>query len=633
MLNVMRRTAKSFIIRLLLILLALSFMVWGVGNYVNSRILRPVVEADDWKIGLHEFSTAYEQEFQNLRERFGGSIDKKTAEMLGLKHRTLNSLINRHLLLAAGRDLRLTVSPDVLRQRIESTPAFQVDGKFDRARYELVLRNNRIGGPKEFEAQLTEDILSDQIRRAVTAPSILPKELVSDIYRLESEKRVAHILSLDSKGLEDEIKPSDAELEEYIKKDQSRFMTRIKVKLRYALLNSDSVRDAVKVSDEEIQEFYSDHIKEYRKGETRKARHILVKIDAKVDAAAANEKIRKANERLKNGEPFETVAKEMSEDVSAAQGGDLGEFGPGMMVPEFDRVVFSSETGKVSEPVTTKFGVHLIRVDQINAPETKPLEKVVVEVRGRIVEQKAKDLVFDRSATFEDQLAASGNLQTISKDLNLRYKETDFFARDEPGRSGVENDPKFLEVAFATTKGTVSPLLELSNSQFVALEVVDRQEPVPMGLEQAKEEVTRALRADKAREEAGKILQSMLKALGENKPVAEIAAIHPKIRSVTTEPFLRDGKEKEPGPKIREVVFKLHSDKPNHAEVIDDEGRLSVVRLDKVIDAPVDAGKEAEQELLTKLEESFGQEQLIAYLNGLWIKANIRINQDVLDRL
>lgn len=632
MLNAMRRGAKSFIIRLLLILLAMSFMVWGVDSYVNSRGQKPVVEADGWKIGIQEFSAAYEQEFQTLRERFGGSIDKKTAEMLGLKNRTLNALINRHLILNAGHDLHLTVSTDILRQRIDSTPAFQVDGRFDKSRYELVLRNNRLS-PKEFEAQLKADIVSDQIRRAVSQPTVLPKALVSDIYRLNNEKRVANIVTLDPKELEDSIKPADAELEEFLKKNQAQFMTKAKVKLRYALLNNDSVRDAVKVTDEEMQEFYEEHIREYRKGETRQARHILARIDEKTDATAANEKIRKASDRLKAGEPFETVAKEMSDDASAGQGGDLGEFGPGMMVPEFDKAVFSAEVGKVSEPVTTKFGVHLIRVEKINAPETKPLEKVTLEVRGRIVENKAKDLVYDRSATFEDQLAASGNLQTIAKDLNLRYKETDFFARDEPGRGGVENDPKFLEVAFSTAKGSVSPLLELTNHQFLALEVLDRQEPAPKSLEQAKEEVTRAFRAEKGREEAAKLMQNALKALGEGKPIQEIAAANDKLRISTPAPFLRESKEKEPGAKIREAVFKLHPDKPHFGEIIDDEGRLSLARLEKIIDAPAETDKEAENELLAKLEESLGQEQLIAYLNGLWIKANIRIHQEVLDRL
>ncbi|MBF0272456.1 MAG: SurA N-terminal domain-containing protein [Magnetococcales bacterium] len=631
MLNVMRRSAKSVLIKLLLVFLALSFMVWGVESYVNSRSQSPVVEAKGWNIGPHEFSEAYEQEFQRLRERFGGSVDKKTAEMLGLKQRTLHSLINRYLILSASRDLRLTVSPNVLRQRIESTPAFQVDGAFNKERYDLVLRNNRLSA-REFERQLTSDIVSDQIRRAVSTPTALPKALVSNLVRMENEKRSVLILSLDPKDLEAGIKSTNDDLEAFLKKNQGQFMTKAKVKLRYAVLNNDSVRDAVQVSEEEIKEFYTEHLKDYSKGETRKARHILARIDDKTDAAAANEKIRKAAERLKAGEAFETVAKELSDDSSAAQGGDLGEFGPGVMVPAFEKVAFSLEAGKVSEPVTTAFGVHLIRVDQIHPAETKPLEKVSAEVRGRIVENKAKDLVYERSGTFEDQLAASGSLKTISNDLNLRYKETDFLAQDDAGRSGVELEPKFLEAAFATAKGSVSSLIEVSNNQFVALEVVDRQEPAPKTLEQSKDEVVKALTAEKAKEETHTLMTTALKALGEGKSAEEITAIHAKIRSATPSPFLREGAEKEPGPKVRDVSFKLQSDKPNHPELIEEEGRLLAVRLIKIIEPSAEEIKAAEKEFSAKLEESLGQEQLIAYLNGLWNQSNIRINQPMLDR-
>ncbi|MBF0190423.1 MAG: SurA N-terminal domain-containing protein [Magnetococcales bacterium] len=631
MLNVMRRSAKSILIKMLLVLLALSFMVWGVESYVSSRSQLPVVEAKGWSIGPQEFSEAYEQEFQRLRERFGGSLDKKTAEMLGLKQRTLHSLINRYLILSASRDLRLTVSPNGLRQRIESTPAFQVDGKFTMERYELVLRNNRLSA-REFESQLTSDIVSDQIRRTVTTPTTLPKALVDNLMRMENEKRSVLVFSLDPKDLEAGIPSTDEALETFLKNNQARFMTKAKVKLRYALLNSDSVRDAVQVTPEEIREFYDEHIKEYSKGETRKARHILARIDDKTDAAAANEKIRKATERLKAGEAFETVAKELSDDSSAAQGGDLGEFGPGVMVPAFEQVAFALEAGKVSEPVTTAFGIHLIRVDQIHPAETKPLEKVSTEIRGRIVENKAKDLVYDRSGTFEDQLAASGNLKSISSDLNLRYKETDFLAQDDAARSGVELDPKFLEAAFSTAKGSVSPLVELSNNQFVALEVVDRQEPAPKTLEQSKEDVVKAFITEKAGEEARTHMNAVLKLLQEGKPVAEITAVHAKIRSVTPPPFLREGAEKEPTPKIREVGFKLHPDKPNHPEIVEDEGRLVAVRLLKIVEPSPEELKTAAKEFLPKLEESLGQEQLIAYLNGLWNQSNIQINQSMLDR-
>ncbi len=632
MLNLLRRSANTFIIKMLLVLLALSFMVWGVGSYINSSNQLPVAEADGWSIGRQEFSQAYDHEFRSMRERFGGSLDKKTAEMLGLKTRTLNALINRHLILSAGAHLHLTVSADILRHRIAATPAFQNKGKFDKERYNQLLYSNRMT-PLEFENQLTADIVTEQLRRTTGTLVALPKALVEDVYHLENEKRIVTTFALKAKDLEETIQATDAELEAYLKKNNQNFMTQAKVKVNFALLNTDSVRDLVKVTEDEIKEFYTEHSKEYQKPETRKVRHILVKTDEKTNAEAAMKKIQQAQERLKNAEPFEAVAKALSDDATADQGGDLGTFGRGVMVPPFEQVAFSAEVGKVSPPVTTQYGIHLILVDQINPATSKPLEAVTTEIKGRIVENKAQDLVYDRSTTFEDQLFTSGKLKTISTDLNLRYKELDFFTRSDPKLTGVEREQKFLDAAFSTPKGTLSPLIELPNNQFVALEVIEIEAPTPKTLEQTRVEVLAAYKQEKAKEEANKIMTTALKTLSDGKSPDEIQATHAKIVTTTTQPFIQEGKEKEPSANVKEIAFNLTLNKPNHTALIEENDHTLILRLLKIIDAPNEGFKEAETELTKKLDQSIGQEQLIVYINGLWSRANIRIHHEILDQL
>lgn len=88
------------------------------------------------------------------------------------------------------------------------------------------------------------------------------------------------------------------------------------------------------------------------------ARHILV-----ADQATCND----LKTRIEGGEDFAKVAKQYSECPSGQQGGDLGEFSPGMMVKEFDTVVFSADVGKVHGPVKTQFGYHLIEITQRSA--------------------------------------------------------------------------------------------------------------------------------------------------------------------------------------------------------------------------------------------------------------------------
>ncbi len=90
---------------------------------------------------------------------------------------------------------------------------------------------------------------------------------------------------------------------------------------------------------------------------TARARHILV---------SSQEECDKLKEQIEGGADFEEVAKEHSTCPSGKSGGDLGEFSPGQMVPEFDKVVFSEEVGKVHGPVKTDFGYHLIEITNRN---------------------------------------------------------------------------------------------------------------------------------------------------------------------------------------------------------------------------------------------------------------------------
>ena len=83
------------------------------------------------------------------------------------------------------------------------------------------------------------------------------------------------------------------------------------------------------------------------------ARHILVETEAKCD---------ELKQALENGQDFAEVAREYSRCPSGRNGGDLGSFGPGQMVPEFDQAVFNSELNTVIGPIRTQFGYHLLEV-------------------------------------------------------------------------------------------------------------------------------------------------------------------------------------------------------------------------------------------------------------------------------
>jgi parvulin-like peptidyl-prolyl isomerase len=120
-----------------------------------------------------------------------------------------------------------------------------------------------------------------------------------------------------------------------------------------------------------------------------KARHILVLVPPGSDDKAALAKINAAKARIEHGEKFADVAKEVSEDPgSKDRGGDLGEFGRGEMVPEFEKAAFNAEPGKIVGPVKTPFGWHLILVDQRIQVSTPTGDDAINKIRETLYTQE-----------------------------------------------------------------------------------------------------------------------------------------------------------------------------------------------------------------------------------------------------
>ncbi len=151
--------------------------------------------------------------------------------------------------------------------------------------------------------------------------------------------------------------------------------------------------DKVTVPEDKIKAYYDGHPQFFKKPEQVKARHILIKIKpdaSESEKAEAMKKIKQAQEKLKKGDDFAEVAKASSEGPSAAKGGDLGYFGRGQMVKPFEAVAFTQEPGKVSDVVTTKFGYHLIKVEDKKPETTVPLETVKPRIEQYLKQEEVQ---------------------------------------------------------------------------------------------------------------------------------------------------------------------------------------------------------------------------------------------------
>ncbi|PZQ11287.1 MAG: peptidylprolyl isomerase [Ancylobacter novellus] len=139
------------------------------------------------------------------------------------------------------------------------------------------------------------------------------------------------------------------------------------------------------VTEDRLRKLYEDTAKNLKPEEEVRARHILVKTE---------DEAKKVEERLAKGEDFAKIANEVSQDPgSGKQGGDLGFFGRGQMVPAFEEAAFKLEPGKVSAPVKTQFGYHVIKLEEKRTRPVPPFEQVRPQIENYVVRTAQQDLV------------------------------------------------------------------------------------------------------------------------------------------------------------------------------------------------------------------------------------------------
>lgn len=208
----------------------------------------------------------------------------------------------------------------------------------------------------------------------------------------------------------------------------------------------------IEVTDEDARAYYDKNAEKFKEPEQVKASHILLKLDKEADDATAKKAEKKAKKLAKQARAkdadFAKLAKENSQGPSAAKGGDLGMFPRGKMVPEFDKVAFSTKVGEVSDPVKTQFGYHVIKVFEKKDARTVPFE----EAKDMIVSQLEQPKIRTAMQEFLKSRREAVKIEKMPQNI----EENPEFAKKSP-HGGMGGLPPGLKMKMGGKPGQGSP--------------------------------------------------------------------------------------------------------------------------------------------------------------------------------
>lgn len=158
------------------------------------------------------------------------------------------------------------------------------------------------------------------------------------------------------------------------------------------------VAEVKKLPESEVSKYYESHPEEFKTSEQVKASHILLKIDPKDNEEIKTQKknrIKELLDKVKSGEDFAELAKNNSECPSKTNGGDLGYFGRGNMVPVFEKAAFDLKPEEVSDIIETQFGYHIIKVTDHKSASKQKFEDVKIELSERLLQKSQQEFFQD----------------------------------------------------------------------------------------------------------------------------------------------------------------------------------------------------------------------------------------------
>lgn len=466
MLSLLRNAAGTWIAKLLLLLLVASFAVWGISGQVTGGLGgHSVVSAGGTTVSDVEYRLAYDRQLNALSQQFGQRLTRDQAKALGLDDQVLTQLIAGAVLDEQARLLTLGLSKDrIAKLTAEDTAFFGPDGKFDRQRFEFVLR--QIGmRPEDYFANRAQVAVRQQIVEAVSDGLKAPDTFYKAVALYRGEDRTIEYIALPKSMVEPVAPPADDVLAKWFEEHKSTYAAPEYRKISYVKLEPDDIADLATITDDAAKAEYERSKARYTTPETRAIEQLVFPSKEAADTAAA---------ALKSGATFDRLVADAGKTVQDTQIGTLSrDRVPDKAVAD---AAFSLAVNQVSDVVAGAFGPVLVRVTAINPEVVQPYDQVKEAIRKELALAEASKQLLDVHDKYEDSRAGGETMAEAAQKLGLKIVTIDAIDRagqrpDETIVTDLPASADLLKAAFETEQDVENPGINIGSNGFVFFEV------------------------------------------------------------------------------------------------------------------------------------------------------------------
>lgn len=519
MLVFLRKASQTLFAKILLLLLVLSFGVWGVSASLFSNTSDTVVAVGDQSVSSADFAFAYQRQVTDMSNRFGMQLTTEQARAFGIESQVFSQLAAGAALDQLAADMNLGLSQDRLAQLIADDPAFKNSGgNFDRALFSSRLRNAGLREDDYIEERSKVAIRS-QIVDATADGFVAPKVLIDAIKAYRYENRDINYILLTNANIELIKAPDDATLAAWFETTKSGYRAPEYRSFNYVKLEPSDIADTASITDEQIREDYERRKASYEIAGTRTIEQLSFENREMAEAAL---------EELQKGTSFDQLVTDQGKTAGDVL---LGDFTRDRLPdPTLAEAAFAvTAEGGTTGVVDGAFGPVILRVTNIKEGRTQSLDEVREEIREALAEQAA---IADLTAVhdqFEDLRAGGSTLKEAADQLQLQtVTVTDIDRRGLDSRetevAGIPERDKLLADVFGTEIGVEALPVTMGSNGFIWFDVTDIKAERERELAEVREKAIADWTAEQQRIALGAKAESLRKRIADGGNLEEVAA-------------------------------------------------------------------------------------------------------------
>ena len=506
MLSRIRENLSTWVIAILLFLVAIPLIFMGLGNYQTTS------ETFSFKINDRTITSAQlEQEVyqyrQALQKNFGGAIPLLYTNKF-IRNITVDYMMRTILMDQTSRALGLAFHNKSILNQIYATSSFKDEKGFNTNIYKSQLYKINMT-PKNYERYVYQKGITEQLKKSITDTAILTNTEKDDLLKSRYHERIIGYLTLNYDDIKTSIKIPKEKIEHYYKSNKKNYMTSRSASFSYLDINKNEIINKVKIDDDKIKNIYSERLTEGEYTEPTKydLNHILIPHNKEALNTA-----KKAHNSLLKGKTYKEVAKVYSKDIETQNSeGYLGEFILDDLPDYLSNSVSTLETNEISTIIESDKGYHIISINKKTIPKDNSYQairpKLIKEYKKEIGTRKYFDLIDGIS---EINFTKQTTLQNIADEFNLNIKTSKPITEIE-GYSIFNYDfvRKELFKKEVLEENITSDLIYLNDDRFIIGQKKSYQKPEQMSYEDSKEIISALLREQESDNEIIKIAENI----------------------------------------------------------------------------------------------------------------------------